>query len=137
MMRVLRHPSTWLAVLWAVALGLLIGGGERLLEYPLPGGLPFGNALVPFGLVCGALAGCVYSRPGTLLRLLATVSFALAVFWLPVGLLLSGNLNLNFNGDQAFLMWSRFNVISVGLVVATLLATVAVAIRDRWVPHEA
>ncbi|MEO0615525.1 MAG: hypothetical protein AAFY69_05255 [Pseudomonadota bacterium] len=134
-MRALQHPACWLALGWlAGGLGLLLLP-TAWLETLLPGGLPIGNLLTAAGMVCAGLAGLAYSRSGTVLRLLAIVTTMVALAWIPVGVATSGNLNFNFySNDAGYMLWFRYTAVAGVLGVATLIATLAVAIseyRDR------
>ena len=92
--------------------------GAAYLESPLPGGLPFGNALTAIGLCSAAGAAVGLSRVGTILRTLSMVFFVAAVVWLPLSIALAGNLALEFSGDRgATWMW-----ITSGTVSAVLLS---------------
>lgn len=131
MSAVLRHPSTWLAASVLAALVLLLSGQEQLLNLRLPGGLPLGNLLTVIALLNAGLAGFVYSRRGTLLRLLSIVTAMLAIGWVPFCVATSGNLAASFRGDDAaFLLWLRYTGVCALLALATLLATLAASIVD-------
>lgn len=131
MSAVLRHPSTWLAASALAALLLLVSGLEQLLNLRLPGGLPFGNLLVVIALLNMGLTGFVYSRRGTLLRLLSIATAMLALGWVPFTVATSGNLAANFQGDDAaYLLWLRYTGVGALLGLATLLATLTASIVD-------
>src|SRR5687767_9438339 len=87
----------------ALAMGLLVLGAADL-ERPLPGGLPLGNAVTALALLCPAVVARAISRPFSHCRRLAQLALVAAVFWLPVSLLLAGNLALNFTGSRG-LAW--------------------------------
>lgn len=130
-MSVLRHRATWFALGWlSGALGLLTLPASWL-ALLLPGGVPVGNLLTAAGLICAGLAGYVYSRSGSVLRLMSVVTTMLALGWLPVSAAISGNLTNTFYGDDvAFMLWFRYTAVVAVLGVATLMATLAAAIHD-------
>ena len=85
----------------------LLGTGAGVLDYRLPGGVPFGNALTVAGLVAAAAFSRLVAAPGTRLRILSYVALAAAVAWYPVSIAMAGNLNLVFprgNGQA----WTYF-----------------------------
>lgn len=95
----------------------LLAGRYELLEGNLPGGLPAGNLLAAITFAAWPAAAALIARPGSLARRFAIGALALALAWLPVSLLLAGNLALNFEGPRGAL-W-------MGLTVLTLAAGTA------------
>ena len=111
----------------ALACGLL-GTGAGVLEYRLPGGVPFGNALTVAGLVAAASFSRLVAAPGSLLRILSYIALAAAVAWYPVSIAMAGNLNLVFprgNGRA----WTYFTLAGAVVVGAALFAGLARAAR--------
>lgn len=95
----------------------LLAGRYEILEGNLPGGLPVGNLLSAITFAVWPAAAVLIARPGSLARRFAQGALALALAWLPVSLLLAGNLGLNFEGTRGTL-W-------MGLTVLTLAAGAA------------
>lgn len=116
----MRKPIIVLLLAVTVFAAFSLVSGAAYLESPLPGGLPFGNALAAIGLCSTAGAAVGLSRTGTMLRALSMVSFVAAVIWLPLSIALAGNLALEFSGDRGGVwMW-----ITLGTVSAVLLSLV-------------
>ena len=115
-----------IAAFTAVSLAL----GASFLDAALPGGLPFGNLLTALGLCAAAGAAVGLSAPGTVLRLAALMSLFGAVAWLPVSILLAGNLELNFPGERGF-AWMVFSLV----VVLDVLSTLAWALVASLLAH--
>ena len=84
----------------AVSAGLSLIGGASCLDAPLAGAVPLGNLLAAVGLCAMAGAAVVISTRGTGLRAAALAALAGAMLWLPVSVLLAGNLQLNFSGGR-------------------------------------
>jgi hypothetical protein len=108
---------------WApLALAALVSGRDWL-THDLPGGLPLGNLLAASILCAPALVGWLAARPRTRQRLWATMTLVAALAWLPVSMLLAGNVALNFSGERgaAWLGFSAVVVIAVGVSLAWAL----------------
>jgi hypothetical protein len=99
--------------------------GASYLEAMLPGGLPLGNVLFPLGPAAVAGVAVLLSVPRTALRLVSAISLVVAALWLPVSILLAGNLTLNFSGwrDSAWLVYTT----AMGLAVLGSLGWALVA----------
>lgn len=110
--------------------------GASYLDAMLPGGLPLGNALTALGLCAAAGAAVGLSAPGTVLRLASLVSLLGAVAWLPVSVVLAGNLQLNFSSERG-LAWMVFSLVVVLDVFSTLawalVASLIAACKTRRV----
>lgn len=98
---------------------LALGQGWEGLTWPLPGGLPLGNLLVALALCAPAVAAQLLSAPGTAGRRLALGALVAGAAWLPVSVLLAGNLNLNNFGDR-YSTWVIFTAITAVLVLGAL-----------------
>ncbi|MGD9388092.1 MAG: hypothetical protein PVI87_07675 [Gammaproteobacteria bacterium] len=116
----MRNATVFALLAGTVLVVLALVNSWPLLLWRLPGGLPLGNALVALALCAPAAAALLLSPPGTLGRKLALVALFIAIAWLPVSVLLAGNLNLNFSGDRGH-TWEVFTA------VTALLAIVAIA----------
>lgn len=113
----MRKPIIILLAVTVFAVFSLVSGAAYL-EAPLPGGLPFGNALTAIGLCSAAGAAIWLSRPSTILRAMSMGSFVAAAVWLPLSIALAGNLVLVFSGGYGTAwLW-----ISVGTASAVLLS---------------
>lgn len=97
----------------------LLAGRYELLEGNLPGGLPAGNLLAAITFAAWPAAAVLIARPGSLARRLAIGALALALAWLPVSLLLAGNLALNFEGLRGTL-WMGLTVLTLSAGTAAL-----------------
>jgi len=101
------------------AIASLLTGADYL-EWMLPGGLPFGNALTAIGLSCAAGAALRLSVPDSFLRVLSASSFIGALAWLPVSIGLAGNLTLNFSGTRGQI-WIWMTLVTFVLVLGSLI----------------
>lgn len=99
--------------------------GAPYLEALLPGGLPFGNALTALGLCAAAGAAVGLSARGTALRAVSLAFLLATVAWLPVSILLAGNLALNFGGGRGTVWLVLTVAIAIGVLCLLLWATVA------------
>lgn len=114
-----------------LVLALLLGGA--ILEYPLPGELPLGNALVALGLISLSSIPFTLSRPGTWLRAASAATVVGSVAWLPVSIALAGNLLLNFSGMRGS-VWLAFSAGLASAVLAVhawLLVALLLGLRRR------
>ncbi|HEY5850686.1 MAG TPA: hypothetical protein VIT62_07990 [Lysobacter sp.] len=114
--------------------------GADYLGQVLPGGLPLGNALAATCLCALAAAAVGLSVRGTALRRVALVALTATAAWLPVSILLAGNLALNFTGNRGDI-WLMLSLAVTAVVLATLawalIAAFAVACRRLASKHEA
>lgn len=115
-----------LAATALVVLALVMGA--PLLLWDLPGGLPLGTALAALGLCAPAAAAVLLSPPGSMDRRLAQVALVAGIAWLPVSVLLAGNLRLNFTGDRGF----TWLVLTGTTALLVILALAWVAMRLAW-----
>lgn len=111
--------ATLLIIITVGAIYSLVSGAPYL-ETPLPGGLPIGNVIAAVAFIAPAGAALALSRPGTWLRRFAATSFLVALAWLPMSIVLAGNLELNFNGSGGFI-WMNFTL-AIALAAFGVLA---------------
>lgn len=100
----------FLLLAWAGAAMALLVRGSTWLEYPLPGGLPSGNALAASIPCALAAAACCIGRPRSAQRRAALTALVAAFAWLPVSIALAGNLALDFAGDRGT-AWLGFSAV--------------------------
>lgn len=100
--------------------------GSPWIETSLPGGLPLGNALAALLLCALAGAGLALSPKGTALRASAGVGLLVAIAWLPLSIVLAGNLALNFAGEHG-LAWLWFSA-GIALYAVLVLSTAAISV---------
>ncbi len=125
-----RLDAGVVSLLAILALAVLLFGADRL-ETRLPGGLPLGNALAAASLILFACAAVLVSALSPALRGFSIGALALAVLWLPVSILLAGNLDLNFDGAAGG-TWLAFTaVVTVASLGAFLLALARSLLRGR------
>jgi hypothetical protein len=105
--------------------------GAPYLEALLPGGLPLGNVLAAASLcsVAGAAAGL--SVRGTAMRTVALAFLAAAVAWLPVSIMLAGNLSLNFSGGRGTAWWAFSLIVAIGVLI-TLFSALVISLLARF-----
>ena len=122
-------PKPFVITLLAIAAfaAISLARGASYLDAMLPGGLPLGNVLTALGLCAAAGAAVGLSAPGTVLRLASLVSLLGAVAWLPVSVVLAGNLQLNFSGERG-LAWMVFSLVVVLDVLGTLAWALVVSL---------
>lgn len=116
----MTRQSTTAALLIAFAAFALVSllRGAPYLEHLLPGGLPLGNLLSALGLCALPGAAVALSRHGTALRTISVALLCCAALWLPVSVLVAGNLQLNFDGRGG----SAWLAISAAIFVGSCLA---------------
>ncbi len=120
-------PATYAAALLLIcgmlALAALVFAADTL-EWQLPGGLPLGNALAAFVLSSVAAAAVALSSSGTVPRRVSVFALVLALAWLPVSIVLAGNLALNFSGARGDAWWMVSLAVAVSVVVSLLSALI-------------
>lgn len=115
-----------------VSVGLVMSGVPAL-EFLLPGGLPLGNLVAAVALACLGAAAWVLAPARGLFRHLAKLTLVASASWLPVSILLAGNLRLNFangRGDT----WLTFTaaVLCASLLMLMLAAVLRLlSLRSR------
>lgn len=123
-----RFTQTVAAPLAITALAVAsLASGAAFLGVPLPGGLPLGNALAALGLCAAAGAAIGLGRAGTLPRAVAIAALLVAAAWLPVSVMLAGNLALNFSGGRGQ-AWMAISLATVLLVTLSLAWAAAAAL---------
>ena len=108
--------------------------GAGLLEFALPGGLPLGNLIAALIFVGIAGAAWVLAPAGGLTRRLAQCVFVLCVAWLPVSVMIAGNLawNLGNGRGDAWLMFSAgLLALAVLMLLVALISRVVAGRRDQ------
>ena len=108
--------------------------GAPWLESELPGGLPAGNALSALSLCSLAAVPVAMSARGTALRRASLAMLLAAAAWLPISILLAGNLSLNFAGDRGDIWLIATLAVIAGVICTLAWASIAaaVAIYRRW-----
>lgn len=127
----MRKLTTLALSLAALAALVALGSGTDALNRSLPGGLPLGNVLALVLLLAPAVVACRLSRPGSLCRRASTLATFAAAAWLPVSILLAGNLNLDFTGTRGE-AWVWLTLVTAVLVLVTLTWAMAGLARRRW-----
>ena len=114
---------------WAIVAALLVTAvsafaslalGADSLDAVLPGGLPVGNVLAALGFCAAACAAVRLCALGTLSRRVSMVLFFAAAAWLPVSVVLAGNLALNFGGWRGT-AWLAYSLVVAAGVSCCLL----------------
>lgn len=113
----------------AFALGSLLSGAPWL-EATLPGGLPAGNALAALALCALAGAAVAMGRRGTAPWTLSVAALAAASAWLPLSIVLAGNLALNFDDGRGD-AWVLLSLVVLALVLCSLVCALVAALRRR------
>lgn len=111
-----------------LALGWLVSGAGEL-EQVLPGGMPVGNVLTAIALVAPALAAVLLSRAGSRCRQMAKLALVGAVLWLPLSVVLAGNVQLNFSGSRGA-AWLALSLLTLVVVMVSLAWAAAAALQS-------
>jgi hypothetical protein len=126
-------PKPIVLLLLAIA-GFSIGGlvfGASYSEWMLPGGLPFGNLLAATGLC--SLAGLAFSLapPASMRRRVSRLALFAAILWLPLSIVLAGNLALNFSGVRGTIWFALSSATAITAFGALLCAVVGLLFGSR------
>jgi len=109
-----------LAVFFAALIALVTG--QSWLGTPDPiVGIPLGNLLAATMMACLPLAALAFLKD-SVLRWPAIVLAVLGLFWLPISILLAGNVYLSHFSGWAFRGWLIVSAICLLLPVALMLA---------------
>lgn len=111
------------------AVGALVSGAE-FLEVLLPGGLPIGNAVAAVAMCAAPASAFALSQPHTRLRRVAAATVVAAGAWLPVSVILAGNLTLNFSG-VAGTVWLALTVVTSSAALGTFAAGLLLCLLGR------
>jgi len=120
--------ASLLAIAILAALSLVYGASY--LELPLPGGLPIGNLLAALGLCAIPGAALALSPRGTALRKASGTLLICASLWLPLSVVLAGNLQLNF-GDGRGASWLALSAVVGGGSFFVLLWALGIEVISR------
>ncbi|MDX1570873.1 MAG: hypothetical protein R3200_10325 [Xanthomonadales bacterium] len=117
-----------------VAFVLFVGGsllaGADFLLWVLPGGLPLGNLLMPSGMLAAAAIPLLVKPGGRRFRAAAWFGVALAAVWLPLGIALAGNPELDFiNRPAGSLAFHSYTVATMAVILGMLLVTFFLTVR--------
>ena len=83
-------------------------------------------------IVAGAGVPVAVGRPGSALRWVGVAVFVAAALWFPVGVLLSGNLDLSFTNDPEDSAWfSRITTGTAALVLGAMAWAAVTGVRRR------
>lgn len=135
-------PGPWGRRAWVAAAGLafLLAAGGLLSGRPWLGnpthlfGIPAGNLLAWVAVVALPVAARMAARAGRLRQLAAALLIA-ALAWLPVSILLAGNVALNFQGGARLLAWLLYTgamlVLPLLLMAGTAWAGLAAGHREK------
>ncbi len=117
---VVKTLTVILLLIIALASVASLVSGASVLSMVLPGGLPVGNMLAALGLVSPAALALFISTSETKLRVASLAMLWAALAWLPVSIILAGNLPLNFIGWRGT-VWMGLTILLVLGVLTTLL----------------
>jgi hypothetical protein len=115
-------------VAFLLALGTLMAGGAWLGKPTVLFSIPAGNLVAWVMMVALPLAAWPSLRQGALRRA-AAMLILLGAFWLPMSILLAGNVSLNFQRDGLALAWMVYSGACLLLPVVLLAARAA---RQAW-----
>lgn len=115
-------------VAFLLALAALLAGGAWLGRPTVLLGIPAGNLVAWVMVAALPLAAWSLLRPGALRRL-AAMLLLMGAAWLPVSILLAGNVSLNFQRDGPALAWLVYSGTCLLLPVLLLAAK---AVRRAW-----
>lgn len=113
----------------AFSIGSLLAGASYL-EQDLVGTLPIGNALAAMGPCSLAAIALLLSSPHSACRTTSLVALLASVLWLPVSVVLAGNLALNFSGARGT-AWIAMTLATIVVVLVSLVWAAIGALR----PH--
>ena len=113
----------WLLVAVSVFSVVSLVAGAGYLETSLPGGLPIGNLITASGLCSATGLSILLTPTGSLLRVVSLGSLFLAASWLPVSIILAGNLSLNFSGWRGS-VWVFFSMLVVADAFFVLICVI-------------
>lgn len=123
-----------ITVVWLIAFTLFAFGsvfaGAAYLEWSLPGGLPFGNALTAAGFSSAGGAAFIASNSGSFLRRFSEITLILAITWLPISIWLAGNLSLNFNGVNGSL-WVGLSLLTFVFSLISMIWAIVRAMSNK------
>jgi hypothetical protein len=109
----------------------LLVSGHPMLNWP-QAGLPLGT------LAAGVLATSLGAMPlavaplGGLAHRLCVGAFALSAAWLPMCLLLAGNLRLNFSDGPGSEWATILGVVTLGAILASLVTATVARLAAHW-----
>lgn len=97
--------------------------GSSVLSVKLPGGLLVGNAFAAASLLLLIFMFCFLMRGVKRFKLLRTYTLIGAFSWLPVSMVLAGNLNLMFD-DFKFVLWVLYSLLLILCLIVVMLHSV-------------
>ena len=114
-------------IVFLLTLGSFISGAKYL-EYMIFDIIPIGNLLVPAALISISSLAIQIKQESKLIRIASIVSIIAALGWFPIGIILSGNTELNFVNDASDS--ANFELLTFTLVgIAVLVFLTSIGIR--------
>ena len=108
--------------------------GAKYLEYMIFDLVPIGNLLVPAGLISISSLAFQIEQESKLIQRASIVSIIAALGWFPLGIILSGNTELNFINDASGS--ETFEILTLTLVGVTVLVfIISIGIRITSTIH--
>lgn len=105
--------------------------GSKYLEYLIFDLIPIGNLLVPAGLISISSLAFQIEQESKLIRIASIVSIIAALGWFPIGIILSGNTELNFVNDASdSATFELLTFTLVGIAVLVFLTSIGIRITS-------
>lgn len=105
--------------------------GAKFLEYLIFDIIPIGNLLVPAALISISSLAIQIKQESKLIRIASIVSIIAALGWFPIGIILSGNIELNFVNDASdSATFELLTFTLVGIAVLVFLTSIGIRITS-------
>jgi hypothetical protein len=122
--------ALFLFLVACACIGALVAGAA-IVDWTLPGGLPFGNLLAAVGLCALAGAAFALSPAGSLRRRVARIVLFATALWLPLSIAMAGNLALDFSGARGSLWLAATAIVALSALCSLAWAAASFLLRRR------
>ncbi len=115
--------------LFFTAMCFLLFSGSDFVFLTLPGNIPLGNTIAALCFVLPSFGVLYFMGDIVRYKTLRKISLLTSCMWLPISMVLSGNLQLTFD-NYRFKIWVLFSIAVSALIFFTLIHSMVYCIKN-------
>jgi hypothetical protein len=112
-----------------VVICFLLFSGNDFIFLTLPGNIPLGNVIAALCFILPSFGVQYFMNDIARYKTLRKISLITSCIWLPMSMVLSGNLQLAFEG-YSFGIWVFFSFVASALIIFTLIHSIVYCIKN-------